>query len=163
MEKEQTGKTVYIAHDADIIGDVRLGEGVNVWYHAVLRTEGEPVTIGEGTNVQDGCVFHTDRGFPVETGKNVTVGHGAILHGCTVGDNTIVGMGSIVLNGAKIGKNCVIGAGTLVPGGKEIPDGHLAFGNPMQIKRPLSEKEIAELPLSAAHYRHLAEKLLPKG
>ncbi|MDO4493842.1 MAG: gamma carbonic anhydrase family protein [Clostridia bacterium] len=155
-----TEKFCYIAPSADVIGDVHLAENANVWYRAVLRAEEEPVTVGAGSNIQDGCVVHTDAGFPTTVGRNVTVGHGAILHGCTIGDNSLIGMGAIVLNGASVGENCVIGAGALVPGGKQIPDGSMAFGNPAKVQRLLTEEEIDKLPMSAAHYTALAAKTL---
>lgn len=153
-----TEKNYYIARSADVIGDVHLEKDVSIWYQAVLRAEEAPIRIGAGTNIQDACVLHTDEGFPVIIGEDVTVGHGAIIHGCEIGDNSLIGMGAIVLNGAKIGKNCVIGAGTLVTGGKEIPDGHMAFGNPMKIRREVTEGEIAENHASAEHYKKLAKK-----
>lgn len=153
-------KTVYIAKSADVVGDVHLEENVSIWYQAVVRAEEAPIKIGAGTNIQDACVLHTDEGFPVNIGENVTVGHGAIIHGCQIGDNSLIGMGSIILNGAKVGKNCIIGAGTLVAGGKEIPDGHMAFGNPMKIRRELTEEEIAGNTESALHYVRTAEKTL---
>lgn len=153
-----TEKKVYIAKSADVIGDVHLEDKVSVWYQAVLRAEEAPIRIGAGTNIQDACVLHTDEGFPVIIGENVTVGHAAIIHGCEIGDNSLIGMGAIVLNGAKIGKNCVIGAGTLVTGGKEIPDGHMAFGNPMKIRREVTEEEIQGNRASALHYQKAAEK-----
>lgn len=156
-------KKVYIARSADVVGDVHLEDKVSIWYQAVVRAEEAPIQIGAGTNIQDGCVLHTDAGFPVIIGENVTVGHGVILHGCQIGENSLIGMGSIVLNGAKVGKNCIIGAGTLVTGGKEIPDGCMAFGNPMKIKRMVTEEEIEGNRLSALHYQKTAaEKMILK-
>lgn len=156
----KTADNAYIAPSADVIGDIHLNENVSIWYQAVLRAEEAPIEIGAGTNIQDACVVHTDEGFPVRIGENVTVGHAAIIHGCEIGDNTLIGMGAIVLNGAKVGKNCIIGAGTLVTGGKEIPDGHMAFGNPMKIRREVTEEELQGNLESAAHYQKLAQKTL---
>lgn len=148
----------YVASSADVLGDIHMQENVSIWFRSVLRAEEAPITIGKGTNIQDACVVHTDEGFPVVIGEDVTVGHGAIIHGCQIGDNSLIGMGAIVLNGAKIGKNCVIGAGTLVTAGKDVPDGYMAFGNPMKIRRELTEDEIQGNRKSAAHYQKLAEK-----
>ena len=124
----------------------------------MLRSESETIEIGEDTNIQDNCVLHTDTGFPMTIGRGCTIGHAAILHGCTIGDNTLIGMGAIVLNGAKIGQNCIIGAGALVPQGMEIPDGSLAFGSPAKVRRALTEEEIAANRATAAFYcREAAE------
>ena len=145
--------TAFVAHNATVAGDVTLGEQVSVFFGAVLRAEHDTITVGDGTNVQDCCVFHCDEGYPVSVGKNCTIGHGAIIHGCTIGDNTLIGMGAIVLNGAKIGDNCIIGAGALVTGGTVIPDGSLVVGSPAKVKRPVTEAEIESNRASAAGYR----------
>ncbi|MGD1926130.1 MAG: gamma carbonic anhydrase family protein [Paracoccaceae bacterium] len=125
--------TYWIAPGAQVIGRVTLAEQVSIWFNAVLRGDNEPITIGKGSNVQDGAVFHTDPGFPLAIGADVTVGHMALLHGCTVGDGTLVGMGAMVMNGAKVGRNCLIGANALVTEGKEIPDGSMVLGQPGKI------------------------------
>jgi len=143
----------FIAPGARLIGAVRLSSGVGIWFNAVLRGDNEPIEIGEGSNVQDGCVFHTDPGFPLKVGKDVTVGHKAILHGCTVGDGTLIGMGAVVLNGAKIGKGCLIGANALVTEGKEIPDGSMVVGQPAKVIRPVDERIASELRRAADVYR----------
>jgi carbonic anhydrase/acetyltransferase-like protein (isoleucine patch superfamily) len=129
----------WIAPSADVIGKVRLLENASVWFGAVLRGDNEWISVGEGSNVQDGCVLHTDMGAPLTIGKNCTIGHKAILHGCTIGDNSLIGMGAIVLNHAAIGKNCLIGAGALVGEGKVIPDNSLVVGSPGKIIRTIDE------------------------
>ena len=133
-------------------------EDSSIWFHATLRAEEAPIQIGKGSNIQDGVVIHTDEGYDVKIGDMVTVGHNAIIHGCHIGDGTLIGMGAIVLNGAKIGKNCIIGAGALVTQGKEIPDGTLAFGNPAKVIRKLTEEEIANNLKDAQHYIRSAQE-----
>ena len=159
MEGESVA--VYIAPGAFVLGDVRMGEDVNVWYSAVIRADKEPITIGKASNIQDGCVLHVDKGFPMTIGENVTVGHGAILHGCTVGDGSLIGMGAIVLNGAVIGKGCMIGAGALVTQGAVIPDGSVAMGSPAKVKRPITPQEAEGILKNAAAYAEEAREQLP--
>jgi carbonic anhydrase/acetyltransferase-like protein (isoleucine patch superfamily) len=144
--------SAWIAPDARVMGAVRMAEEASVWWQAVLRGDCEPLVIGPRSNVQDGCVLHADPGFPLTIGADVTVGHQAMLHGCTVGDGSLVGIGAIVLNGAVIGRGCLIGAGALIPEGKVIEDGALVIGSPGRVKRMLSEDELAGLLGSAAHY-----------
>ena len=144
--------TFWVAPDAVLIGRVRLGEAAGVWFGSVLRGDQEPITIGARSNVQELCVFHTDEGFPLTVGAGCTIGHRAILHGCTIGDNCLIGMGAIVLNGAKIGDNSLVGAGALVPEGREIPPGSLVIGMPGKVARPLSEEEIERNRWSSNHY-----------
>lgn len=148
----------WIADSAAVIGKVRLEAGANVWFSAVLRGDNELILIGEHSNVQDGAVMHTDMGYPLTLGKGVTVGHNAMLHGCTVGDYSLVGINAVILNGAKIGKYCIIGANTLIPEGKEIPDGSLVVGSPGKVVRSLSEPQKKMLEASAAHYVHNAAR-----
>jgi len=143
----------WVAPGAHVIGDVKLGEGVGIWFGCTLRGDGERITIGTGSNVQENTVMHTDTGFPLTVGTNCTIGHKAMLHGCTIGDNSLIGMGATVLNGAKIGKNCLIGAGALVTEGKDIPDGSLVVGVPAKVVRQLDEASIARLTWSAGHYQ----------
>jgi carbonic anhydrase/acetyltransferase-like protein (isoleucine patch superfamily) len=143
---------VWIAPTAVLVGDVRLSAGSSVWFGAVLRGDNEPIVVGENSNVQDGAVLHTDLGSPLTLGANVTVGHMAMLHGCEVGDNSLVGIGAIVLNGARIGRNCLIGAGALIPERKVIPDNSLVVGAPGLVVRTLSETQVAALKGSAASY-----------
>jgi carbonic anhydrase/acetyltransferase-like protein (isoleucine patch superfamily) len=142
----------WIAPTATVVGRVKLGPGVGIWFGAVLRGDGEQITVGDNTNIQELCTLHTDPGYPVTIGDGCTIGHRAIVHGATIGNNVLVGMGAIVLNGAKVGDNCLIGAGALVPEGREIPPGSLVVGMPGKVVRPLTEDEIARLKVSAAHY-----------
>jgi len=142
----------YIAPSADVIGDVTLGEGVSIWFNVVIRADKDSITIGAGSNIQDGAVLHVDPGYPLSVGAGVTVGHKVMLHGCTVGDNSLVGINAVVLNGARIGRNCLIGANSLVVENMEIPDGSMVFGSPARIRRALTEAEIETLKLSAQHY-----------
>jgi carbonic anhydrase/acetyltransferase-like protein (isoleucine patch superfamily) len=142
----------WIAPNAAVMGKVILHKNASVWFGATLRGDNDPITIGEGSNVQDGSVLHTDTGSPLTIGKNVTVGHMVMLHGCTIGDNTLVGIGSIILNGAKIGKNCLIGANCLITEGKEIPDNSLVMGAPGKVVREVSEHQAMVLQASAHHY-----------
>lgn len=148
----------FVADSARVIGDVILGEGAGIWFGAVLRGDNEPITVGPGTNLQENCVLHTDMGFPLTIGEGCTIGHTAILHGCMIGDNSLVGMGATVLNGAKIGKNCLIGAGALVTEGKEIPDNSLVVGAPARVSRTLNDDAIAMLKWSASHYVENAKR-----
>lgn len=158
MKKPDIHPSVFVAPGAVVRGDVQLAAGSSVFYNAVLRGDRAAISIGEGTNIQDNCVVHVEYDLPVTVGKNVTVGHGAILHGCTIGDETLIGMGAIVLNGAKIGKNCLIGAGALVTQNAVIPDGSMVIGSPAKVKRPLTEAEMASVRQSAADYRQEAQE-----
>jgi len=142
----------WIAPTASIIGKVTLGRDVGIWFGAVLRGDNEPIVIGEATNIQEHVMMHTDPAFRLTVGFGCTIGHRAILHGCTLGDNVLIGMGATVLNGAKIGDNCLIGAGALVPEGREIPPGSLVLGMPGKVVRPLTADEIGRNRISAAHY-----------
>lgn len=143
---------VWIAPDAHVIGAVRLGTGVGIWFGAVLRGDNELIDIGAGSNIQEHSMLHTDMGFPLSVGVNCTIGHRAILHGCTIGDNTLIGMGAIILNGARIGKNCLVGAGALVTEGKEFPDNSLIVGTPAKAIRTLDEAAATRLTASAVNY-----------
>lgn len=136
-------ESVFIAPGAIVLGDVAAGEDVGIWYHATVRGDRAPITIGKGSNIQDNCVVHVDEGYPVEIGEYVTIGHGAIIHGSKIGDHSLVGMGAILLNGCVIGRNCIIGAGALVTKNTVIPDNSLVLGNPGKIKRELTPEEIA--------------------
>lgn len=141
-----------IARGAQVIGKVNLGENVGIWYNAVVRGDTNTITIGDNSNIQDNATLHTDADFPVQIGVGVTIGHNAIVHGCTIGDNTVIGMGSIVLSGAVIGSNCIIGAGSLVTGKMHIPDNTLAFGNPAKIIRAVTAAEADANRENAVHY-----------
>lgn len=145
--------SAWIAPGAALIGKIVLASGVSVWFNAVLRGDNEPITIGRDTNVQDGCVFHTDPGYPLTIGADVTVGHKAILHGCTVGDGCLIGMGSVVMNGARIGRSCLLAASALVTEGKEIPDGSLVVGQPAKVVRPLDEATVRLIREASVRYR----------
>lgn len=142
----------WIAPDADVIGRVVLAEDVSIWFGAVLRGDIEPITIGRRSNVQDLSVFHTDDACPLTVGENCTIGHRALLHGCTIGNNTLIGMGAVVMSGAEIGANCIIGAHALVPEGKTIPDGSLVVGVPGRIARPMTDADIAGNHAAAERY-----------
>lgn len=150
--------TAWIAESASVIGNVRLEAGASVWFNAVLRGDNELILIGENSNVQDGAVMHTDMGYPLTLGKGVTVGHKAMLHGCTVGDHSLIGINAVVLNGAKIGRNCIIGANALVPEGKVIPDGSLVVGSPGKVVRQLTEEQQQAVALGGDYYVHNAER-----
>jgi len=142
----------WIAPDARVIGTVELGEDCGVWFGATLRGDTEWITVGARSNIQEGCTLHTDIGFPLVIGEDCTIGHGALIHGCTIGDGSLIGMGAIVLNGAKIGRGCLVGAGALATEGKNYPDHSLILGAPARVARSLGEQEIAILRVSAAHY-----------
>lgn len=150
-------KTYYAAENSTIVGDVKLEQDVNIWYGAVLRGDHGTISLGEGTNVQDLCVIHEKTSI----GKHCTIGHGAIVHGCTVGDGTTIGMGSIVMTGAVIGRNCMVGAGALVTGKTNAPDGSLLLGSPAKILRNLTDQEIRDMEENALHYIESARKSLP--
>ena len=142
----------WIAPNAAVIGNVILKKNASVWWGATLRGDNDPIVIGEGSNVQDGSVLHTDTGSPLTIGANVTVGHLVMLHGCTIGDNSLVGIGSIILNGARIGKNCLIGANCLITEGKEIPDNSLVMGATGKVVREISEGQARMLAGGSMHY-----------
>ncbi len=144
--------SAWLADSADVIGRVSLAEDVTIWFGAVLRGDSERLSIGRGSNIQDGSVCHADHGFPLVVGEGVTVGHKVMLHGCTVGDGSLIGIGAVVLNGARIGRNCVVGAGALVTEGKEFPDGSLIIGTPAKAVKELRPEQLAGLKLSAGHY-----------
>ena len=146
------GNDFWIAPGAHVIGNVRLGKNASIWFNAVLRGDNESITIGENTNIQDGSVLHADPGFPLTIGKDVTVGHMVMLHGCNIGDGSLIGIGSIILNGAKIGKNCLVGANTLITEDKEFPDNSMILGSPGKAVKTLSPKQISEMGKAAEHY-----------
>ena len=148
----QVHATAYVAESADVIGQVTLSEGSSVWSHVTLRGDNEPIVIGERSNVQEGSVLHTDFGFPLNVGKDVTIGHQAMLHGCTVGDGALIGIQAVVLNGAVIGKNCLVAAGALVTEGKVFEDGMLIMGSPAKAVRPLAEGDLARMHMGTALY-----------
>lgn len=142
----------FVAPSASLIGSVVMHENASVWFNCVLRADNEPIVIGENSNIQDGSVLHVDDGFPIEIAANVTVGHKVMLHGCSIGKNTLIGMNAVVLNGAKIGKNCLIGANALVTENMEIPAGSMVLGSPAKVVKELDEKTQAMLKMGADHY-----------
>lgn len=142
----------FVAPNAAVIGDVTLHENSSVWFSCVLRGDAERIEVGAGSNIQDGTVMHADPGFPMVVGRNVTVGHNAMLHGCNIGDGSLVGIGAVVLNGARIGKGCLIGANALVTEGMEIPDGSMVLGSPAKIRKQLTEEQRIALMHNADHY-----------
>ena len=148
----RVAETAWVADSAQVIGNVELAEGASIWFGAILRGDNELMRIGRNSNVQDGSMLHSDPGYPLTLGDNVTVGHQVMLHGCTVGDGSLIGIKSVVLNGAKIGKNCLVGAGSLVTEGKEFPDGSMIMGAPAKVVRELSPEQIAGLQRAATHY-----------
>ncbi|MET4576495.1 gamma carbonic anhydrase family protein [Ottowia thiooxydans] len=148
----QLASSAWIAESAEVMGNVTLGPDASVWFGCVLRGDTESMSIGEGSNVQDLSVLHADRGMPLTVGRHVTIGHKVMLHGCTIGDESLIGIGAIVLNGAKIGKNCLVGAGSLVTEGKEFPDGSMIMGTPAKLVRQLTPEQIEGLRNSARHY-----------
>jgi carbonic anhydrase/acetyltransferase-like protein (isoleucine patch superfamily) len=151
--RPQVHADCFVAPDANLIGRVVLEAGASVWFGATLRGDNEEIRVGEGSNVQENCVLHTDMGFPLTIGRNCTIGHKAMLHGCTIGEGSLIGMGATLLNGCKIGKGCLIGAGALIAEGKEIPDGSLVMGAPGRVVRQLDEAAQARLILSATGYQ----------
>ncbi|HEX8545161.1 MAG TPA: gamma carbonic anhydrase family protein [Pseudomonas sp.] len=162
----ETDPNSWVAPNAVLIGKVKLEAGASVWFNAVLRGDNELIHIGENSNVQDGTVMHTDMGSPLEIGKGVTIGHNVMLHGCSVGDYSLIGINSVILNGAKIGKYCLIGANSLIGEGKVIPDGSLVMGSPGKVVRELTDIQKKMLEASAAHYvsnaRRYARDLQPQ-
>ena len=156
----EEGGSNWIAPDAVLIGNIDVGRNVGVWFGVVIRGDNDAIVIGADTNVQEHTVMHTDPGFPLTIGAGCTIGHRAVLHGCTIGDNSLIGMGAIVLNGARIGRNSLVGAGALVTEGKEFPDNSLIVGSPARVVRTLDDKAVAGLRASAAHYVENAQRFM---
>ena len=146
------GENYFIAPNASVIGNVILGKDASIWFGCTIRGDNEPITIGDGANIQDNSVLHTDLGYPIIIHKNASIGHMVMLHGCTIGEGTLIGIGSIVLNGAKIGKNCLVGANTLITEGKIIPDRSVVMGSPGKVVRSATEKDIEIAYSPAPHY-----------
>jgi len=144
----------FIAENATVIGSVIINNNVSIWFNAIIRGDNEPIEIGENTNIQDGVVVHTDEGIPMQIGQGVTIGHLAMLHGCRIGDNSLVGINAVILNNARVGANCIVGANSLIPEGKQIPEGSLVLGTPGKVIREVTDDEIKYLKLSAEHYVH---------
>jgi len=149
----ELAKDTWIAPDANLIGRVVIEDAASVWFSSTLRGDNDTITVGAGSNIQENCVLHTDMGYPLTIGQGCTIGHKVMLHGCTIGDNSLIGMGATVLNGAKIGRNCLIGAGALITEGKEIPDGSLVMGVPGKVVRSLDDAAIDGLRKSALGYQ----------
>lgn len=154
----QIATDAWVAPDANLIGKIVLGARASVWFGSTLRGDNEEIRIGAGSNVQENTVMHTDMGFPLQIGENCTIGHKVMLHGCTIGDNSLIGMGATILNGARIGRNCLIGACALITEGKEIPDGSLVMGSPGKVVRELDAAAIERLTWSAVHYQENAAR-----
>ena len=146
-------ETNFIAPDASVIGNVELKENASIWFGVVIRGDNDPIIVGENSNVQDGSVLHTDPGYPLKVGKDVTIGHMVMLHGCTIGDNSLIGIGAVILNNAKIGKNCIIGAKALITENKEIPDNSLVIGSPGKVVREVTEEEKKAVWENTKHYQ----------
>jgi len=150
---ETEGEDYYVAPDASVIGSVRFGAGASVWFNCVLRGDSDWINLGEGVNIQDGTIIHTDEGEPVSLGAGVSVGHRALLHGCTIEESTLIANGAMVLDRVKVGRHCIIAAGALVTPGKVIPDGSVVMGSPGQIVRQVTERDLAMIEFIAKHYR----------
>ncbi len=150
--------SAWVADSAEVMGNVELAAGASVWFNVTVRGDTESIAIGEGSNIQDGSVLHADIGQPLTVGRHVTVGHLVMLHGCTIGDESLIGIGAVVLNGATIGKNCLVGAGALVTEGKSFPDGSMIVGSPAKVVRQLTPEQMDGLRLSARHYMANAER-----
>ena len=161
------GREAWVAPNATVIGDVRLGDAASIWWNAVVRGDNDTITIGTGSNIQDGSVLHVDAGVPMTLGANVTVGHLVMLHGCTIGEESLIGIKSVILNHAVIGRHCIIGANSLIPEGKVIPERSLVMGSPGKVVRQLSDEEVAKLRLAAQGYvdnaRRYRAELKPAG
>jgi carbonic anhydrase/acetyltransferase-like protein (isoleucine patch superfamily) len=151
-------ESAYVADSAQVMGSVVMGESSSIWFGVVARGDSDVIHIGERSNVQDGCVLHADAGVPLHIGDNVSVGHKVMLHGCTVGDGSLIGIGAIVLNNAKIGRNCLVGAGSLVTEGKEFPDNSMILGSPAKAVRTLTDEQVAGLRRAAQHYVDNAQR-----
>ncbi len=160
---EFDSEKIFVAPSADIIGHVILAENTSIWFNATLRGDLEPVRVGRGSNVQDCCTVHTDKGFPVIIGENVTIGHNSVIHGCEIGNGTMIGMGTVILTGAKIGHNCLIGAGALVTGSMNIPDGMLVLGSPAKVIKALGKRDTDSILENSMHYLHRKDEYLKQG
>lgn len=163
FRSEQVHPSVFVADGARIVGDVTIGEGSSIWFNAVLRGDTEPITIGRRTNIQDGCVVHTDPGFPCTIADGVTVGHAAVVHGARVGDNVTIGMHAVIMSGAVIGENSIVGVGAIVTEGTQVPAGSLVVGLPAKVKRSLAPEEIDHNRQAAKHYVERAARYREEG
>jgi carbonic anhydrase/acetyltransferase-like protein (isoleucine patch superfamily) len=154
----EIAESAFIAENATIIGKVKIADNASVWFNVTMRGDNEVISVGEGSNIQEAAVLHTDMGYPMMIGKNVTVGHQVMLHGCTIEDGALIGMQAVVLNGAKIGKNCLVGAGALVTEGKVFPDNSLIIGSPAKAVRTLTPEDIAQMHAGTHHYVQRAQQ-----
>lgn len=154
----QIAESAYVPETCTVAGNVKIHAGASIWPYASLRGDMEEIIVGEGSNVQDNVTVHTDKGFPAVIGAGVSIGHNAVIHGCTIGDNTLIGMGAVILNGARIGKDCIVGAGAVVRQGMEVPDGSMVLGLPASVKRPLRPEEIEGNRENAREYSALAQE-----
>ena len=154
----EVADSAWVADSAQVMGAVKIAKDASVWFGTTIRGDTETIEIGEGSNIQDGSVMHADHGKPIKVGKHVTVGHMVMLHGCTIGDESLIGIGAVVLNGAKIGKNCLVGAGAIVTEGKEFPDNSMILGAPAKWVKELSPEQASRLKAAAAHYVHNAQR-----
>lgn len=159
----EVSEGVYVAPGARVIGQVTLGRDVSVWFNAVLRGDVDTISVGEGSNIQDQTVVHCDAGFPTVIGQHVTVGHSCIIHGCTIGDHCLIGMGSTILNGARLGKNCLVGAGSLITEQKEFPAGSVIMGRPAKVVRQVGERELEMIRRGAQNYRENARAYMAEN
>ncbi|MBQ0027734.1 MAG: gamma carbonic anhydrase family protein [Lachnospiraceae bacterium] len=157
MNNKKYDSSIFIADGAKIVGDVEIGNNSSIWYNAVVRADNHNIIIGKGTNIQDNAVLHVDKDDILKIGSNVTIGHSAIVHGCTIEDNCIIGMGSIIMNGSVIGKNCIIGAGALITERTVIPEGSIVIGSPGRVLRSVTSDEEVKISQSAIHYMELAK------
>jgi carbonic anhydrase/acetyltransferase-like protein (isoleucine patch superfamily) len=159
----QVAEGVFVAPGARVVGRVQLARDASVWFNCVLRGDSDTVTIGEGSNIQDGSIVHTDAGSPAVVGRNVTVGHGCIIHGCTIGDDCLIGMGTTILSGATLGPNCLVGAGSLITEGKVFPAGSVIMGRPAKVVRQVEERDLAMIRRGAENYRQNARDYAAAG
>lgn len=163
IEPRLEGERIFVAPGAAVIGDVILGEDVGIWFNTVLRGDIERITVGSGSNVQDGSILHTDTGKPCVIGEGVTIGHNCVIHGCEIGDRTLIGMGAVVLTGARVGRECIIGAGALVTGKSDIPDGTMAVGAPARVIRKVTDDELEKMRANTQRYIHKVVRYLREG
>lgn len=156
--KPQISDSAYLSDSAKVIGKVEISEGASIWFDATLRGDNELISIGKNSNIQEGCILHTDPGYPLSVGENVTVGHQAMLHGCEIGDGSLIGIQAVILNGAKIGKNCLVGAGALITEGKIFPDNCLILGSPAKVARSLTEDDLMRMQANALNYTERSQR-----
>ncbi len=157
QDRPKIAESAYLTDSCTIIGKVEIGEKVSIWFNTTLRGDNELIYVSNGSNIQEGCILHTDPGYPLQIGENVTVGHQAMLHGCEIGAGSLIGIQAVILNGAKIGKNCLVGAGALITEGKVFPDNSLIIGSPARVARPLTEQDLMRMQANALNYAERAQ------